>query len=207
MASEWLTWAQRIQALASTGAHFGASEFDVERYEELGEIAHAMLQQITDAPLETLETLPPEFASGYATPQIDVRGALMRGDQILLVREKADGLWTLPGGYADVGFSAAENCAKEIFEEAGLEVQVTRLIAVRHKAKHPYRPDIRDFYKFLFLCADDAEQMPQAGMETLDARMFGRHEIPELSTGRVLLKDIELAFDAFADPSLPAVFD
>src|SRR5260370_39271322 len=42
---------------------------------------------------------------GYATPKVEVRGAVVRDNQILLVREREDGGWTMPGGWADVGES------------------------------------------------------------------------------------------------------
>jgi ADP-ribose pyrophosphatase YjhB (NUDIX family) len=59
---------------------------------------------------------------------------------ILLVREQCDGLWTLPGGFADVGLSPARNIEKEIHEEAGLRVSARRLFGVLHKAGSDYSP-------------------------------------------------------------------
>ena len=97
-----------------------------------------MLSALGSVPIEKIEGLVTDFAKGYATPRIDVRGAVIQNDQILLVQEKADELWSLPGGYADVGLSAAENVAKEISEEANIEVVVRSLYSVRHKAKHAY---------------------------------------------------------------------
>lgn len=172
MESPWLTWAKRLHAIASTGLHFGASEFDQERYQQVADIAKAMLADLSELPIDRLGQLLGELGTGYVTPQVDVRGAVLREGEILLVKEKSDGRWTLPGGYADVGLSAAENVRKEIWEEASIDVTVQRLIAVRHKAKHPYRPDVRDFYK-LFLCVvSDGSSGPAPGLETADARYF-----------------------------------
>ena len=109
MESDWLRWAKRLQAIASTGLHFGAGEFDRERYREIADIAHEMLAALGKQPIERIEGLISDFAKGYATPKVDVRGAVIEDGQVLLVREKSDGLWTLPGGYADVGISASEN--------------------------------------------------------------------------------------------------
>jgi ADP-ribose pyrophosphatase YjhB (NUDIX family) len=206
--SPWLTWAKRLHALASTGLHFGGSEFDKERYQEVADIAKAMLADLSDLPIERLSQLMGELGAGYVTPQVDVRGAVFREGEILLVKEKSDGRWTLPGGYADVGLSAAENVRKEIFEEASIDVRVQRLIAVRHKAKHGYRPDIRDFYKFFFLCeATDQASAPAPGFETADARYFQPDLLPELSTGRVIEEDLHLAWSFARDATLPTQFD
>lgn len=208
MEDTWLTRAKRLHALASTGLHFGESDFDRERYQEIADIAAAMISDLGQVPLARLQGLFPDFAKGYATPKIDVRAAVISNDQVLLVREKVDQLWTLPGGYADVGLSAAENTRKEVREEACIDVSVDRLIGVFHKAKHEYRQDVRDFYKFYFLCSEKpGRQQPSAGSETLDARYFPLDALPALSQGRTIERHIQLAFEHFRNPALPVVFD
>lgn len=207
MENEWLSWSKRLYALASTGIFFGAHEFDRERYEEIAEIAQMMLASLGNVPLERVSGLFPDHGEGYATPRVDVRGAVIRGDEILLVREKLDGLWTMPGGYADVGLSAAENVVKEIQEEATMDVAAVKLYAVKHKAKHGYRPDVRDFYKFYFLTEEVCEQEPSAGYEVSDVAFFNRQDLPPLSTGRIIAADIEAAFQFQADPARHTLFD
>ncbi len=207
MEDPWLAWAKRLQAIASTGLHFGAHDYDKERYAEVGEIAQQMLAALGEVPIRRIQDLVPDFAQGYVTPKIDVRGAVFDGDAILLVRERTDGLWTLPGGYADVGLSAAENVVKEIAEEANLPVSAQRLYAVRHKAKHAYKPDTRDFYKFFFLCDRLDEAIPVAGSECLDAGFFAAAELPALSMGRVIQADIDAAYAHREDPGRLTIFD
>lgn len=207
METSWLTYAKRLQAIASTGLHFCEDEFDRERYQEIAEIANTMLAEIGTVPIERISGLVSDFAKGYATPKVDVRGAVIERDAILLVQERSDGLWTLPGGFADVGRSAAQNVEKEILEEAGIRVRTQQLYSVRHKALGSYAPDVRDFYKMFFLCDRIEATEPVAGLETSDARFFSRHSLPALSRGRVIEADIEAAF-AFADGSRQAaLFD
>ncbi len=200
--NQWLARAKRLQAIASTGLAYTKDAFDGERYREIGEIANAMLAELGSVPIERIAGLVSDFAQGYATPKVDVRGAVIEDGKILLVREKSDSRWTLPGGFADVGRSAAENVVKEIQEEAGITVSARHLYAVRHKAKRPYEPDTRDFYKLFFLCergnADSGD--PFAGVETSAVGFFARDRLPELSRGRVVESDIEAAF-AFHDGS------
>jgi ADP-ribose pyrophosphatase YjhB (NUDIX family) len=211
MEDRWLAWAKRLQAIASTGLHFGASEYDKERFAEVGDIADAMLAALGNVPLSRIRDLVPDFAQGYATPRIDVRGAVLRGSEVLLVRERTDGLWALPGGYADLGLSAAENVVKEIHEEAGMVVEARSLYGVRHKAKHEYNADARDFYKFFFLCEERCEQIdpqePRPGVETSAARFFPLSDLPPLSTGRVIAKDIHDAFAFLNNAGGEAFFD
>lgn len=204
--SSWLRRARRLHALGATGMFFSTDEFDRERYQEIADIALGMLADIGDLPLEQVVNLFAE-EPGYRTPKVDVRGAVLDGDCVLLVQEKSDGLWTLPGGYADVGYSASENAAKEISEEANLQVAVTRLYALRHKAKHSYAQDLRDFYKLFFLCERLDDAQPAPGLETAGAEFFHRDKLPPLSLGRTIRKDIEQAFLAAADPGLPAYIE
>lgn len=203
----WLKWAKRLHAIASTGLFFGVEEFDRERYQEVADIASAMLAVLGDVPIEKIAQLFPDYGEGYATPKVDVRGALIRENHILLVKEKSDGLWTLPGGYADVGLSAAQNVVKEVQEEATLDVRAVKLYAVRHKAKHAYRQDARDFYKFFFLLEEDRLQQPLAGYEVDAARFFPAEQLPDLSMGRTIASDIASAFACKHDPAFETVFD
>ncbi len=201
----WLQYAKRLQALASTGLHFGADDFDKERYGEIGNIAQAMLADLGGVPIERI--LFPEYGRQYASPQIDVRAAVFRDGKVLLVKERLDELWTLPGGYADVGLSAAENAVKEVLEEACVPVRAVKLYCVKHKAKHPYPVDARDFYKFFFLCEQLDAKAPGPGPETLAAEYVAVEALPQLSLGRTLAADIELAAVHLRQPELPTVFD
>ncbi len=205
--SSWLRRARRLHALGVTGIFFSDDAFDRERYQEIADIALGMLADVGGLPIEQVAELFAESNAGYSTPQIDVRGAIVEGGRILLVQEKRDGRWTMPGGFADVGYSGAENAAKEISEEASVEVTVSRLFAVRHKAKHAYAPDLRDFYKLFYLCHRVDASEPAPGLETSGAGFFSLDDLPELSAGRVIRSDIELAFKAAANSDLPTVFD
>ncbi len=207
MEDRWLALAKRLHAIASTGLHFGESAFDHERYQEVAEIADQMLADLSHQPVERISDLFPDFGEGYATPKVDVRGAVIRDDTILLVQEKLDGLWTLPGGYADVGLSAAENVEKEVSEESNLAVEAHKLIGVFHKAKHEYKQDPRDFYKFYFLCLERESMEPAIGPETQDVGFFRLSSLPPLSEGRSIEKHIRMAFEFHQDPKLPSVFD
>src|SRR3546814_163620 len=148
-----------------TGVQTCALPIYRERYEEIATIANEMLSALGNVPIERISDLVPDFARGYATPKVDVRGALVEEDMILLVREECDGLWTLPGGFADVGLSPARNIEKEMRKEAGLKVSARRLFGVRHKASSSYPADVRDFYKMFFLCDRTDNAIPEPGLE------------------------------------------
>jgi ADP-ribose pyrophosphatase YjhB (NUDIX family) len=83
------------------------------------------------------------YIAAYA-PKMDVRGVVFDDSgRLLMVWEIADqGRWTLPGGWADVNLTAAENVFKEVREESGFDVQIRKLAAIwdRTRQGYPSRP-------------------------------------------------------------------
>jgi ADP-ribose pyrophosphatase YjhB (NUDIX family) len=147
--------------------------------------------------------------TGYATPKVDVRGAVFRDERILLVREMADeNRWTLPGGWADVNESPTECVVKEVREEAGLQVRASKLAAVWDRARHPHEPAYPfHIWKLFFLCEVTGGDL-QTGPETSEVAFFAEHELPaELSTSRVLLSQLKRMFEHMRQPKLPTEFD
>jgi ADP-ribose pyrophosphatase YjhB (NUDIX family) len=206
MENEWLAYAKRLQSLAATGLAYDAGQYDRERYAEIRTIAEEMMATLFAVPIERITALVPD-ARAHPTPSMDVRGAVVEGERILLVREARTGGWTLPGGFAEIGLSATENVVKEMREEACIEVAVKRLYAVRHKSKGPFSPDVRDFYKFYFLCERQGSEPPQAGPEVTAAAFFGLDELPQLDIHRTVREDLERALAFHRNPALHPLVD
>lgn len=202
---KWLEWTQQLQALAQTGLAYADSQFDIERYEAIRHIAADILAEHSEVSTQKIERLFTD-QTGYATPKIDVRGVVFQDDCILLVKEKSDGLWTLPGGWADVTDSAAESVEREVIEESGYRVKATKLLAVYDKNKHRHPPALFRTYKFFFLChlIDGA---PTNSHETEDATFFEEHALPPLSLQRVLPAQIQRMFEHYRHPDWPTDFD
>ncbi len=146
-----LHWARRLQAMAQTGLTYCKDPYDIERYEALRGIAYEMLAAHSDAPVERVRDL---FAgeSGHATPKVDVRAVVFRDDAMLLVRERSDGRWTLPGGWADVGETPAEAVVREVYEESGYRTRAAKLLAVYDRDRHGHPPRPFYVYKLFFRC-------------------------------------------------------
>ena len=157
-------------------------------------------------PLAALAGLPSR-TEGYATPKIDIRAAVVRDGRILLVRERRDGCWTMPGGFADIGLSAAENAVKETWEEATLRVRVAKFYRLRHRAKDPHQPDWLDFYKVFFLCDPEDAAEPAPGAETDGAGFFDPADLPEMSLTRSTPDDVARALAHWQAPHLPTEWD
>src|SRR3974390_397672 len=151
MDPKWLGWAQQLQALAQTGIAYAVNEFDRQRYEGVRAIAAAMLAAGVRGETHLLEGLLSAEA-GYAPPKLDVRAALFREELILLVKERSDGRWTLPGGFADVGDSPSSAAEREVREESGYEVRAVKLAAVYDRNRHEHTPFLYHLWKLFFVC-------------------------------------------------------
>lgn len=201
--------ADRLRALATTGLHYCQSEFDRERYQELLGLAARLAALRGDADPAEIEQLYRTVDEGYVTPKLDVRTAVFREDRVLLVRERADERWALPGGYVDIGDSPSEAAVRETAEEAGLEVRVTRLAGVFDTRLQPEAPThLFHIHKLVFTgeVIDPAAQ-PVAGNEVIDARFCSLARLPDLSLGRTLPMHIREARRVADDPAQLPYFD
>lgn len=205
MTFDWLNIAKRLEAIAQTGFTYSKDDYDKERYQEIRDISHSIFNQYTGAPVEQIHDL---FSreSGYPTPKVDIRGVIFQDKQILLVRENLDGLWALPGGWADIGYTPAEVVVKEVKEEAGLEVNPEKLLAVFDKKCHAHPPSALHVYKMFILCTITGGTL-SPGMETSGAEFFSRNNLPELSVERNTVEQIDLLFDFELNKEAPTQFD
>jgi ADP-ribose pyrophosphatase YjhB (NUDIX family) len=202
----WLSIARELRAIAQTGLTFTADGFDRRRYERVRELAALLLAQGSAADFDSLLELMRQ-EKGYATPKVDVRGAAFIDGRILMVRELSDGMWTLPGGWADVNQSAGECVAREIAEESGFTARVLKLAAVYdyQKSGHPPR-HIDSIYKMFFLCEINGGAAC-ASDETSEVDFFSRDDLPPLSLGRTTAVQIERMFQHHQQAELPTDFD
>ena len=185
---------KQVQALAENGLHFSENDFDLDRYQILEEISLRMLSLVTGLPAETIEVATPE-RNGYRTPKVDVRAVIFNDkDEILMVKERIDSRWSLPGGWCDVGYTPTETAEKEAEEEAGIKVKVSRLLAVFDKKCHNHPEDLFYAYKIFLECEAENFEI-KTGMETLDVGFFNQNNLPELSTPRNTRGQIHKMFD------------
>ena len=206
----WVAWGRQLQAVAQSGLTYAEGGFDRERYQTIRSIAAEMMAAPAGVEPEYLADLFAE-EMGYATPKVGVRAATFRQQEgrpeILLVKERDDGLWTLPGGWVDIDESPAGAVIRETIEEAGLRVQPRRLVAVYDPQKHGMKPP-RPFalIRLFFLCTI-VSGSPTPGIEAEAVGFFRADALPPLSHRRVTEAQIERMFDFYHDPSLPPDFD
>ena len=201
---KWLSWAVELQSLAQAGLFYGKDVFDLERYQRIREISAEILSHQTGIPLPRVMEL---FCceSGYQTPKIDTRAAIIRDNKILLVQER-NGRWSLPGGWCDANLSVKENAVKEVKEEAGLDVSAEFIIAVQDRKKHNLPQYAYNICKIFVLCnllgGDFA-----ANSETIQSGWFSPDALPPLAEEKNNVQQIRMCFDASHAEHWTTLFD
>jgi ADP-ribose pyrophosphatase YjhB (NUDIX family) len=201
----WLEWAREIQALSQTGLHYAENDYQRQRNQRLSEIAAEIISQHSD--LEYIPLVDVFHAQiGYATPRVDVRGAVFQEGKLLMVRERQDGGWTMPGGWADVGDVPSQAAEREVWEEAGFRVKARKVIGV-YDANRVDPLELFHAFKLVFLC-DLLGGAARPSDETSEVAFFSLEEMPEpLSGERTRARHIQDAFTMFRDETVPTVFD
>ena len=118
----------KVQGIAKIGMLYSKDPFALENYEELNIASKTMLEHFEDVLLDR----PNYFSKDlYPTPNVSVRVVIFNEEgNVLLVKEKSDGGFTIPGGWADLFETPVQAAVKECFQEAGAEVEITRLVGV-----------------------------------------------------------------------------
>ncbi len=205
MDPSWLERAKRLQAIAQTGLTFVRDPYDRERYEAVRDIAAAMIAEGAGGEPRALAALL-AAETGYATPKVDVRAAVFRDERILLVKERSDGLWTLPGGWADVGESPRAAVEREALEESGYAVRAVKLAAVYDRNLHEHTPHLFHIWKLFFVC-ELVSGAPRPSLETEAVDCFALDALPALSTGRVTARQIAQMLEHHRHREWPTSFD
>ena len=199
---------KRIKAIADIGLLYSKDHFDRGRYHELKEIGETIIQNELNVSPDVMETLYAACVD-YPTPKVDVR-ALVLNDQkeILMVQEKSDSRWSLPGGWADIGKTPSEIAIQEVREETGLLVSCKCLSGVFDKRKHAHPPQPWYVYKLVFYCeAEPSDMVLQPAFDVLDVAWFAIDALPPLSTDRILASQIEVIYANIRNGNFMTLFD
>jgi ADP-ribose pyrophosphatase YjhB (NUDIX family) len=203
--SEVSDWYRRLRTVAQYGLTYSKDPYDLERFREVLAVTEQLAEALTGKPSERVaEALRLEL--GPPSPKLDVRAAVFRDDCVLLVRETADGSWSLPGGWIDLGDAPAGAAVREVREESGYECVPRKLVAVVDWKQHSPVPQLFHVYKLLFWC-ELVGGAPTSSVETSECGFFPRDALPPLSLPRVSEELILRAYRHRAAPELPTEFD
>ena len=205
MEKQWLVWARELQSISQSGLTYCKNDYDLVRYREIEKLSREIIEKHTEVSHEVIKDYYIR-EEGYLTPKVDVRGGVIVENKILLVREKVDGRWSLPGGWADVNRTPQENVIKEAFEEAGVLVKPTRLVGLLDRSKWVEDACPYTIYKILMLC-ELLEGDFKCNAETIESGFFAMDRLPPLSQGRTTEAQLALFFKAHQNPEYHPVYD
>jgi ADP-ribose pyrophosphatase YjhB (NUDIX family) len=208
-AHDLLRWSEALAGIARTGLGFSDNLYERERFEEVLKVAAdirvaAGLEQEAEVLVEEWLRSVGEGVPGYVTPKVAV-GAIVGNDegQILLIQRADSGVWLYPTGWADVGYSASEVAAKEVFEETGIEVEPVRLIAVLDGLRLGFTSV--PLYSLVFHCRVVGGHLARHPLETRDVGWFSEEELPMPLAGSDRWR--ETAFAAIRGEAIEVMFD
>lgn len=197
-----------LSAIAQSGLHYADDRYDLDRYRKLEALARELLT-VAGGGSDDGWRLQLGDDRGYATPKVDVRGALVDDrERVLLMRERLDGLWSLPGGWADPLDTPAAAVEREVLEETGYGARAVKLVGCWDRDARGHTPRLPfSIYKLFFLCEASGEVGPPQALETLEVGWFDLDELPPLSPGRINPWELSRIVAHHRDRSLPTEFD
>lgn len=202
---KWLDIAREIQQLSQTGSAFAVTDYEKNRYKRLTEITAEIVEHHTDLEKESVTKVLMKHL-GYATPKIDVRAAVIKDGNILLVQESTDNCWAMPGGWADIGDVPSEVASRECKEESGFDVNPIKVIGVFDANRAGGKLEFFHAFKIIFLCElVGGEATPSD--ETLDVRFFDFDSLPALSLNRTNEKHLNEIKLHLKNPERKTYFD
>ncbi len=205
MSRQWLDWAKELQAIGQIGLAYSKDKYDLERFQRIRDISAEILSLHTEIKAEVIRDL---FANetGYNTPKVEVRAVVLKDNQVLLVKEEGDGRWSLPGGWADIQYSIAENVKKECMEESGVAVHPEWILAVYDRKKHHETPFPYEVY-CVFVACRYVGGSHQENIETTDSGFFPLDQLPDLSVGRNTYDQLYQCVEAIRQNNRITYFD
>ncbi|WP_242277032.1 NUDIX hydrolase [Bacillus cereus group sp. BfR-BA-01446] len=101
----------------------------------------------------------------------------------ILLQQRRNGIWGVPGGFVELGESTEEAGRREVFEETGIEIGILQLISVfSGKEFFVKLPNGDEFYPITiaYLCKDIKGGLLKAdGIESLSVQFFDFDKLPE----------------------------
>ena len=175
-----LAWAKELQSMAAAGIQYTTNDFDYERFKRIRDIAAEMAAYELDLPPAQMKDV---FAHelGYQTPKIVTRAAIFDGDQVLLVRER-NGKWSMPGGWCDEDETVRSNTIKEAWEEAGVQVEPYRIVALDSQNLRNRPASFYGVCTVFVLC---------------ERRYFSVHDLPPLIPGKQTPEQVLHCYEAY----------
>ncbi len=176
----------KVQSISKIGLTYSKDAYALENYQELSDLSSKMLKRFTNVNFKRPQYFQRDI---YPTPNVSVRMVIFNDQsEVLLVKEKVDGGYTIPGGWADLFESPVEAITKECMQEAGAEVKVEQLTGVYHY-DFTHRNQSQSQYVLVFKGKLLSALKPW-GHEITDVQFFPINKLPKTISPKIDRKDL-----------------
>lgn len=167
----------KVLSISKIGLKYSSDPYAIENYELLQQLSETMLDQQCIYP-KGVHFYERDI---YPTPNISVRVLILNEKgQLLLVKEQSDGLWAVPGGWVDVFTTPKESAMSEVKQEAGITIEVKRLLATMQRERYKDYPTLVSETVHYFLGEYVSGELTPSH-ETSDVQYFDLEHLPPLS--------------------------
>ncbi|MCQ2753350.1 MAG: NUDIX hydrolase N-terminal domain-containing protein [Bacilli bacterium] len=167
----------KVQAIAKTGLVYSTDPYALDNYHEISDLTKTMLEHFQEVKFDRNNYFT-KFV--YPTPNISVRTVVFnKKGEVLMVKEKVDGGYSLPGGWCDLYESASDTAAKEVKQEAGVIIKDIKFVGLLHQIPFKHRVTIPAFVAVFK--AKVAKDLKCHCYETTDVKFFNPKKLPKLS--------------------------
>ncbi len=167
----------KVLSISRIGLKFSKDPYAIENYQELQTLAIQQLDEIYHLPEED----HPYQRDIYPTPNISVRVIIFNDQkQLLLVQERDDQKYAVPGGWCDIFESAKENAIKEVKQETNLDVRIDKVLAILRRDIYKQHPSLISEY-VIYFSATILEGELAHNHEILSLAFYDLDKLPEFS--------------------------
>lgn len=172
--------ADELRSLACQGLRFTAGEYDRERYERILQASACLVAAVDGRPPEQVVRRYHDNLA-HISPFLGADAAVLCDGKLLLIQRTDNSRWAMPGGYIEVGETAADAAQRELWEEAQVRGHAVRLLGIFDSRIWKSHTKAQ-LYHIIFLVEVDGSE-PTPGSEALDTRFFAEDNLPPLSPG------------------------
>ena len=183
---------KKVNAISHTGVTFSKCPYALDNYHELLDLSSTMLHEYINSEVRPYNIYQDIY---YPTPQPGVRVVIMKDNKLLMAQDvDTPNEWTIPGGWCDVDLSPIETAIKEVKEETGYDIKVTKLLALIDRNKYT-QSEIYNVYSIVFVGEIiGGENNPN--FEVNEVKFFDLDALPVLSN-KVVKEEVDVILDAY----------
>nr|WP_224732634.1 NUDIX hydrolase N-terminal domain-containing protein [Francisella sp. SYW-9] len=183
---------KKVQAIAHTGVVYSKCEYALDNYHELLELSTKMLHEYIKSDVQPYDIY---LGTHYPTPQPGVRVVIFKDNKLLMAQDvDTPGEWTIPGGWCDIDLSPVETCVKEVKEETGYDIEVTKFLALMDRNNYT-QSEIYNVYSLVFL-AEIVGGENNPNFEVDKVEFFELDNLPILSH-KLTKKELDIILDTY----------